>query len=47
MGRQTKSTKSLTDLVEVNREGGKELFNRLQGASPEGMTENEEMEHLG
>lgn len=44
MGRQTKS---LTDLVGVNRERGKELFNRVQGASPEGMTGNEEMEHLG
>lgn len=44
MGRQTKS---LTDLVGVNRERGKELFNRVQGASPEGMTENGETEHLG
>lgn len=44
MGRQTKSFR---DLVAVNREGGKELFNRVQGASPEGMTGNEEMEHLG
>lgn len=44
MGRQTKS---LTDLVGINREGGKELFNGVQGASPEGMTGNEEIEHLG
>lgn len=35
---------SFTDVVGVNREGRKELFNTEQGASPGGMMGNEEME---
>lgn len=38
---------SLTDVVGVNREREKELFNMEQGASPGGTMGNEEMKHLG